>query len=549
MSDEHEDPNLNAHSESVDGTKRKMEEDIQLAKQKAQEIAARLVGSAESKRPRLDDSSELAPLSSSASIPSFPVSFASQTAQYHGLQGTSKRISIPNGKVGVIIGKGGETIKYLQLQSGAKIQITKDAEADPYSLTRDVELMGTSEQISRAEQLIKDVIAETDTGASAPSPNQGLNIMQPGAEQFSMKVPNTKVALLIGKGGETIRTMQSKSGARIQIIPLHLPPGDTSTERTVYINGLTEQIDSAKELINDVINGKRIVNPSGANSYMQPAYPPPSWAPPVQPLMQQQQQQPPQYGYPYNTTSAYYGNYPTAQVAGWDHSNQSMSQPSQQSTGYGYYAQQGHVGSAPPNPSYSYGQTPQATNYGYDQGYSQQPPQYGQNLSSQPLPIEQQKQSGYGPPAVSPQPNGTPSQTTHPSSTYPPAYSQPVADPQAGYWAYPSSTGQTPAQTGYDQSGYSQTGFEAQQGVQAPPLSTQPVYGQGGYPQPAPAPVNYDHGTNPPAYYGQPQTQSQLPTNGFVQPSVSGAERNVDGNSDAGNGSNLDVQETVGSQS
>ncbi len=60
----------------------------------------------------------------------------------------------------MIIGKGGETIKYLQLQSGAKIQITKDAEADPYSVSRDVELTGTSEQVSRAEQLIKDVIAE-----------------------------------------------------------------------------------------------------------------------------------------------------------------------------------------------------------------------------------------------------------------------------------------------------------------------------------------------------------------------------------------------------
>ena len=54
----------------------------------------------------------------------------------------------------MIIGKGGETIKYLQLQSGAKIQITKDAEADPYSVSRDVELTGTSEQVSRAEQLI-----------------------------------------------------------------------------------------------------------------------------------------------------------------------------------------------------------------------------------------------------------------------------------------------------------------------------------------------------------------------------------------------------------
>ena len=283
---------------------------------------------------------------------------------------------------------------------------------------------------------------------------------------------------------------------------------------------------------------------------MQQAYPPPgNWAPAGQPLMQQQQ--PPEYGYiqpgTYQTPSSYYGNYP-AQVAGWDHTNQStMSQPSQQSTGYDYYAQQGHVGSAPPNPSYG---------YGYDQGYSQQPPQYEQNISSQPQPIEQQKPyvtSGYGPPAVSPQPNGTSSQTTHPSSVYPPAYNQQMANPQAGYWAYPASTGQAPAQTGYDQAGFSQTGFEGQQAVQAPPLSSQPVYGQGGYPQSAPAPVNYEHGTNPPAYYGQPQLQpqpqSQLPTNGFVQPSVSEAERNVDGNSDADNGSAPDVQETVSSQS
>lgn len=63
-------------------------------------------------------------------------------------------------KVGLIIGKGGETIKYLQSQSGAKIQITKDLEADPHSRTRDVELMGSSEQISRAEDLINDMIGQ-----------------------------------------------------------------------------------------------------------------------------------------------------------------------------------------------------------------------------------------------------------------------------------------------------------------------------------------------------------------------------------------------------
>ena len=63
-------------------------------------------------------------------------------------------------RVGVIIGKGGETIKYLQLQSGAKIQVTRDTEADLNSPCRVVELMGTSEQISKAEQLINDVLAE-----------------------------------------------------------------------------------------------------------------------------------------------------------------------------------------------------------------------------------------------------------------------------------------------------------------------------------------------------------------------------------------------------
>lgn len=53
-------------------------------------------------------------------------------------------------------------------------------------------------------------------------------------------------------------TLYSGSGMLIiilQIIPLHLPPGDTSTERSVYINGLKEQIESAKELINEVISG------------------------------------------------------------------------------------------------------------------------------------------------------------------------------------------------------------------------------------------------------------------------------------------------------
>lgn len=107
-------------------------------------------------------------------------------APSYGYHGTSKMIEVPNGRVlilfwllvlaietktrsrywsiccqvGVIIGRSGETIKYLQHQSGAKIQVTRDIDADPNAPTRAVELTGTPDQISRAEELINDVLAE-----------------------------------------------------------------------------------------------------------------------------------------------------------------------------------------------------------------------------------------------------------------------------------------------------------------------------------------------------------------------------------------------------
>ncbi|GFZ16679.1 KH domain-containing protein [Actinidia rufa] len=233
-------------------------DEIQLAKQRAQEIAARLFNTAEAKRPRVEngggfdsnDNTGQKPLIPSVTPTSIPVSY--------GFQGTSKRIDVPNGRVGVIIGKGGETIKYLQLQSGAKIQVTRDMDADPYSQTRTVELMGTPDQIAKAEQLIQDVLSEAESGGSGIV-SRRVTGQQPGAEQFVMKIPNNKVGLVIGKGGETIKNMQARSGARIQVIPLHLPPGDTSMERTLQIDGTSEQIEAAKQLVAEVTSETVIV--------------------------------------------------------------------------------------------------------------------------------------------------------------------------------------------------------------------------------------------------------------------------------------------------
>lgn len=38
------------------------------------------------------------------------------------------------------------------------------------------------------------------------------------------------------------------------MVPLHLPPGDTATDRNLYIDGTSEQIEAAKQLVAEVIS-------------------------------------------------------------------------------------------------------------------------------------------------------------------------------------------------------------------------------------------------------------------------------------------------------
>ncbi|KAI0496190.1 hypothetical protein KFK09_022497 [Dendrobium nobile] len=172
----------------------------------------------------------------------------------YDLSSSSRKIEVPNNKVGILIGKSGETIRFLQINSGASIQITKDADVGQLSSTRPVELTGTPENINKAEQLIKNVIAEADAGGSPSLVARGFSTSQPDSEQIEIQIPNGKVGVIIGKGGGTIKNMQTKTGARIQLIPQHLPEGDSSRERTVRITGNKKQIESAKEMIKDVIN-------------------------------------------------------------------------------------------------------------------------------------------------------------------------------------------------------------------------------------------------------------------------------------------------------
>ncbi|KAG2298761.1 hypothetical protein Bca4012_010257 [Brassica carinata] len=498
-------------------------DEIQIAKQKAQEIAARLLNSAEAKRPRVDNGSSY-DYGGDKGFSSYP-SEGKQTAPtsipvlYGSFTGSTKKIDIPNMRVGVIIGKGGETIKSLQLQSGAKIQVTRDMDADPNAATRTVDLTGTPDQISRAEELINEVLQEAESGGTVGSGGGSRRMGgQPGADQFVMKIPNNKVGLVIGKGGETIKSMQAQTGARIQVIPLHLPPGDPTPERTLQIDGTTDQIEHAKQLVNEIISGEnRMRNTSMGGGYPQQGYqsrPPSSWAPSGAPPPQQP-------GYGYMQSGAYpgppqygqspYASYPQQTSAGysstWDQSSVPPSQQGAQGE-YDYYGQQqpqalNSGGSAPPPTDITGYNYYQHSGYGQaDQGYQQGG--YGAYNASQ--------QSGYGQAGYDQQQGGYGS-TTNPAQEEDTSQGAPQSSAQSGQAGY-GTAGEQPipqgstGQAGYGATPTTQAGYSSQ-----PPTAYSSGYGV----QPAGKPPVYAQNQQSPGAPGSYGGQS-----GYVQPAGSG---------------------------
>ncbi|XP_051137066.1 uncharacterized protein LOC127255538 [Andrographis paniculata] len=528
--------------------------EIELAKQKAQEIAARLLNNADpSKRTRVDNAPSVGgggfdAIDSGSGQKHLGLGFGGPPqAPSYGYPGPSKKIEIPNGRVGVIIGKGGETIKYLQLQSGAKIQVTRDMDADPNSATREVELMGTQDQIAKAEQLINDVLSEADAGGSGIA-SRRVTGQSSGSDQFVMKIPNNKVGLVIGKGGETIRNMQASTGARVQVIPLHLPPGDMSKERTVQIEGTTEQIEAAKQLVFEVISENRPRNPSMSGGYPQQGYqsrPPANWGQPGPPMQQSGYGyvQPGAYSGPpqYNMNQPPYSGYPPpasgGYAAGWDQSNTQNPQTAQ-GGGYDYYnqqqppSQQPHGGSAAPTDGSGYGYGGNAP-YSQGQGYSQDgyaaynagtvQSGYGQPQTNPSAGYDQQQQynSSYAN-VPNPNPDGhtasygaqvDPNQAPAPAQSYNTS-GQPAVNPNypppasgaAGYGLPPSSQGGygTQPPSGYGNYGSSQTQKSGGPLAYAQPQQSPSTQGGGGgYPQ-----SGYPYSQPPPTQPGYAQTDS-----------------------------------------
>eukprot|EP00808_Paulinella_micropora_P017250 g32357.t1 len=175
-------------------------------------------------------------------------------------------IAVPNDKVGLVIGRGGETIRSLQINTGCRIHIAQDSPM--YDSQRQVTLEGSQQEIDMAEEEIMRILSSRGANRPPRGPGFGGAPGGQGKEEAIIEIPNNMVGLIIGRGGETIKMLQIKTGASIQVT--RDSERDTSSNmRTVRLWGAPEQIEYMKSEIEKMVFGPMRGLPGGMGGQAQ----------------------------------------------------------------------------------------------------------------------------------------------------------------------------------------------------------------------------------------------------------------------------------------
>ncbi|XP_010768404.1 far upstream element-binding protein 2-like isoform X6 [Notothenia coriiceps] len=174
-------------------------------------------------------------------------------------------IPIPRHSVGVVIGRNGEMIKKIQNDAGVRIQFKQDDGTGPDKIAH---ISGPPDCCDHASQIINDLLQSIrvrDEGQGVngppgppgmPAGNRGRGGGQggwgpPGGE-MTFSIPAHKCGLVIGRGGENVKSINQQTGAFVEICRQPPPNGDPNF-KIFIIRGSPQQIDHAKQLIEEKI--------------------------------------------------------------------------------------------------------------------------------------------------------------------------------------------------------------------------------------------------------------------------------------------------------
>ncbi|CAF0758430.1 unnamed protein product [Didymodactylos carnosus] len=190
-------------------------------------------------------------------------------------------IMLPSAKCGLIIGKGGENIKRVSEEFGVKMHVIQEA-VDQSGNQKPLKITGDADRVERARQYVLDIMAKRDSdmggrggdregrrsdrdrGFNDYGSRSGYSSNGGGEQQAFYHVPADKAGIVIGKGGESIKEINRKSGAFVEIDKTHQPgtPGD----RLFKLCGTPDQIVYAQQLMFE----KVLHSPGGPGDMLTP---------------------------------------------------------------------------------------------------------------------------------------------------------------------------------------------------------------------------------------------------------------------------------------
>ncbi|CAB1321464.1 unnamed protein product [Coregonus sp. 'balchen'] len=153
---------------------------------------------------------------------------------------------IPASKVGLVIGRGGDTIKQLQERIGVKMMMIQDGPM-PTGADKPLRITGDPYKVQQARELVIEIIRDKDQGDFRSGRNDFASRL--GGSTLDVAVPRFAVGIIIGRSGEMIKKIQGDSGVRIQF----KPDDGISPERIAQVMGQPDRCQHAVHLINELI--------------------------------------------------------------------------------------------------------------------------------------------------------------------------------------------------------------------------------------------------------------------------------------------------------
>uniref|UniRef100_A0A8R1E490 K Homology domain-containing protein n=1 Tax=Caenorhabditis japonica TaxID=281687 RepID=A0A8R1E490_CAEJA len=170
----------------------------------------------------------------------------------HKIEKTEKicfDMPIPPEVCGLIIGRGGETMKRLRSLTNCNLNLLQSSHETTHE-PKPLRIIGFPDDVEKAKSMVASIIEDAprmkESGPGSHMP--GNSTM---AQSTQINVPRSSVGAIIGLKGATIKRLSDDVGVKIQFMPDDDP---TMAERGIVIMGTPNKIKIAVQMITDIVN-------------------------------------------------------------------------------------------------------------------------------------------------------------------------------------------------------------------------------------------------------------------------------------------------------